>query len=100
MYVHVAMPNYAFIYFVSFVPLLSCSPYSEAISFTASLTPPTSELSVSPLSGVLLPKSGEGTLFTITYKPKSFNKSINHVLKIEVRKNVKESEIIRLILYL
>lgn len=58
--------------------------YSEQIPFNASLYPPTHELIVTPSTGVLLPKDSEGTKFTITYKPKSFNKSIKHVLKVEV----------------
>ncbi len=59
--------------------------YSEAVPFNASFASSLSELSINPSSGLLLPQNSDGTLFTVTYKPKTFDKRTNAILKIEVR---------------
>ena len=58
--------------------------YSQTVQFSASLTSSSSELSVHPTTGLLPSIDERGTLFTITYTPKTFNKSCQGRLKIEV----------------
>ena len=69
------------------IPVIFYTRCSQETPFTALFTSSSPEFSVSPSSGLLPPEGTEGTLITITYKPRSFSRSSSSILKIEVQLN-------------